>query len=307
MATFTELESRLMSLPLELDTLYERIIGDMRSRLTAKELLKSRKILVLVAGAGSLGRPLRLQELWEALAVPLDAEPTMESKSDPIIANRVIISSWADFRRQLVRYCEPLIEVIKVGSEPGNDHGKGVKSDDRVQVIHKTVKDFLEKRQEADEFYISEDAARSVVKRLANRYPGLAFPRDKIAHWASSGGSKVCGWKENVTAFVEYLDQRIFLDFAVDILSHDDRTADAMGSLGFNITILDGMIDPSPGDWDRARICNELGEEIRYYPPMRPPIYPVRAVFLGYAVYFASSWIHHGHKKRHLSSGLCCS
>ncbi|OIW22746.1 hypothetical protein CONLIGDRAFT_687165 [Coniochaeta ligniaria NRRL 30616] len=267
MVSFVELESRLRSLPLELDDLYERIIGDLSSRLTTRELSKSRDIFLLMGGAGSFGRPLTLEELWDALAVPTDVGQALRSQSDPMVKNQAIISSWSDFRRQLVRYCGTLIEIVKPGDMTGNIGDNDLGPDYTVQFIHRTVKDFLEGRPHKDNFHIAEDQA------------GL-FTRFK----ATAGSS----WKENIAGFVEYMDQRILFTFTVDIRSSLDHPHP-----GLDLTTLglDDMIDPPASNWSYKEIHNALWDEIRYYPRAKPvrvsSLDSVRAVLLGYAVYYA--------------------
>lgn len=90
-----------------------------------------------------------------------------------------MISSWPDFRRQLARFCGPLIEVVKAdadGDLPPSDSSKVALSGYIVQFIHRTVKDLLEKRPDSDEFKVTEDAARAYVEHLARRYLALSFP-----------------------------------------------------------------------------------------------------------------------------------
>ncbi|KAI1375915.1 hypothetical protein F4677DRAFT_105345 [Hypoxylon crocopeplum] len=293
MSTFKELESRLRSLPLELDDLYSRIIHDLRSKLTNKELLKSRNIFVLVAGAGSFGRPLSLEELWEALAVPQELKSALESKSDPILSNRVIISSWPDFRRQLVRFCGPLIEVVKPGDDTNAPRSDDVQPGDIIQFIHRTVKDFLEERETADEFSVVEDNARVYVKELASRYLALAFPQENTPYWSGfkPANKDTSEWRNHVAMFVEHLDRRILLGFSVTVLTDQDHSAgQILGKLGFDASVLDQLIHPPAPEWNDSQIRDHFKWETRYYPGVMGQYFStesVRAVLLGHAAYCA--------------------
>jgi hypothetical protein len=288
MVTFLELESRLRSLPLELDDLYDRIIHDLSSKLTGRELSRSRDIFLLVAGAGSFGRPLSLQELWDALAVPSDVTAALASQFDPIVANRPIISSWPDFRRQLARYCGTLIEVVKPGGIAGNLGRDGLQPEDVVQFIHRTVKDFLQQRPNADTFHIAEDNAGLFVEQLAMRYLVIAFPQTNTPYWTRFKATKDSSWKDNVTGFVEYMDQRILFPSAVHVLSDPVglQQLQILTDIGFDKTVLDDMIDPPAAEWNESDVRNTLRHETSFY----SRIYSqnsVRAVLLGYAIYHA--------------------
>lgn len=297
MVTLVELEARLKSLPLELDDLYDRIIRDLSSRLTCRELSKSRDIFLLVGGAGSLGLPLTVEELWEAMAVPADVEQALKSKSDPIIANRAIISSWSNFRRQLVRYCGTLIEIVKPGATPSNDRENDLEPGDTVHFIHRTVKDFLEGRPHGDTFHIAEEHAIMFVKQLATRYLRIAFPRKATPYWAHFKATPGRAWKENIAGFVEYMDQRILFLFATRtrVLSDRDATKprllfQVLDDIGLDGSILDNMIDPPAEEWNKSDVINAQWDELRYYPGLRhwnKGGELVRGVLLGYAVYYA--------------------
>ncbi|KAK3299555.1 uncharacterized protein B0H64DRAFT_371884 [Chaetomium fimeti] len=292
MSTFQELESRLRSLPLELDDLYSTIIHGLRSRLRTNELQKSRNVFVLVAGAGSFGRPLKLQELWEALAVPADLEPALKSRTDPVVSNRVMISSWSDFRRQLARCCGPLIEVVKVDPDEGvpSRSGREALPGDIIQFIHRTVKDFLEERQDSDEFKVTEDGARTHVEHLARRYLALSFPQEKPPYWSVSQATEAIPlkWKENVGSLVDYLDSRMLLSFALSVVSNVG--APAQDHLDVLFELMDHMIYPPVLAWGDDQIRDHLADECRYYPGSMGrffSIVSVKAVLLGHAALHA--------------------
>jgi hypothetical protein len=97
MFIFSELEQRLLTLPLELDELYAHILKGMQESLNQEEFSKARNTLMLISGSGILGHPIRLRELWDALAVPNDAPTALKSDIDPIVKNRIPISKWTSF------------------------------------------------------------------------------------------------------------------------------------------------------------------------------------------------------------------
>jgi hypothetical protein len=288
MSTFTELESRLRSLPLQLNDLYFSIIQGLRAKLTsAGELQKSRNIFTLVAGAGSFGRPLRLEELWEALAVPMDLELALQSKADPIISNRVIISSWSDFQRQLGRYCGPLIEILKTDEDEASPNTKELMSRNIVQFIHRTVKDFFERRKDAEEFRIDETEARRQVDHLARRYLALSFPRENPPYWPVSQATEdvPLEWEKNVESLVESLDSRILLSFSAHVVSTGGQP---IQDINVVVHLMDSMVHPPIPAWNGQQIREHFSEETPYYAGLRVPDHPtdiLRAVILGHAVF----------------------
>ncbi|KAI0413294.1 hypothetical protein F5X98DRAFT_352301 [Xylaria grammica] len=289
MVTFAELESRLKSFPLGLDQFYDRIIHDLRSTLSQEELLKSRSILMLISGSGALGRPLTLQELWEALAVPADLTRALASSSDPIINNRVIIRSWRDFRRQLKRYCGHLIELVSTKGVPDLCDSSEVGPDDTVQFIHRTLKDFLGAREKTDNFSISEHDARVEVKELVSRYVEIAFRHTGALYRPKFKATKESSWKRNVESFVKYMDQRILFAFAVAILSAESAS-NVRIHLGIDGTVLDNLVWPPIQEWNDEMISQAFMAESRFHPGTWTTTYSagrIRAGLLGHAVYNA--------------------
>ncbi|RWA05858.1 hypothetical protein EKO27_g9246 [Xylaria grammica] len=289
MVTFAELESRLKSFPLGLDQFYERIIHDLRSTLSQEELLKSRSILMLISGSGALGRPLTLQELWEALAVPADLTRALASSSDPIINNRVIIRSWRDFRRQLKRYCGHLIELVSTKGVPDLCDSSEVGPDDTVQFIHRTLKDFLGAREKTDNFSISEHDAQVEVKELVSRYVEIAFRHTGALYRPKFEATEESSWKRNVEGFVKYMDQRILFAFAVAILSAESAS-NVRIHLGIDGTVLDNLVWPPIQEWNDEMISQAFMAESRFHPGTWTTTYSagrIRAGLLGHAVYNA--------------------
>jgi hypothetical protein len=295
MVTFLELESRLKSLPLELDDLYERVVRDLSSKLTKQELQKSRNILLLVSRA-SLGlRSLTLQELREALAVPPTIPLGIESESDPLEANRVIITSWANFRRQLYRYCGIFIEFIRRRKYYEDESEVDMDADDKVQFMHRTVKDFLEARHAGDPFWIPEDAAESFAEDTATRYISITCHRDRVRHYCHTRDettpSSVSNWKANIASLVKYLDQCALLHTATYLVAQSADTIDWLAALrsASILSDLDETVGPSSLQWRDSQVRDLLADEMDYYPTLYngSAAGTVQGVLFGYSLYTA--------------------
>lgn len=244
MVTLKELEKRARSLPVELDKFYEYIVGRVTKGLSGEDLKKIRMTFILISGSATLGRPLCLREMWEALAVPSDVAQALKSDRDPIIANRIGFKSWLGFRRQLRRKCGALIEVVK-----GEDAMLGEKSayldvgpDDTVQFMHRTIKDFLESPEREGPLNFSEQHSVDQIKQIARRYIQIGFPSQptrfgpvilpltetEACDQVENGKrlipyKKGCSaWRTNIRERVEYLQGKILLSFSLFILSSDN-------------------------------------------------------------------------------------
>jgi len=265
MTSIPDLEARLVSLPLRLDDLYRHILGDLKTRLSAEEFEKARTALMIVSGSASMGRPIMIRELWDALAVPKDIETAIRSEQDPIKHSRALISSWNDFRRQLHRKCGPLMEFISNVEESVERSREDTGPDDIVQLIHRTVKDFLESPNGSGQLHYSESHAENKVKEIAGRYASITFPA-KATPYAPpmpvSGGD----WHDNIAALAKYFNERYLLSFIFAILP--DKKSELLGSYGF---MFDDSVSPSlrskgENRWTEDKIRDKFSHEMKYYP-----------------------------------------
>ena len=284
MSSFSELEFRLNTLPHKLDALYMRILEDLRKRLDQEELVKARYTLVLICGSAVLGSPLTIREIWEALATPSDLEAALLSEVDPITNNRAIINSWTGFRRQLRRKCGPLIEVVKA---EGTDDNTDIGPDDIVQFSHRTVKDFLHGHKGTEPFHFSEKSAAQQVQDVAQQYLKISFPAEQTLYGPVISAAEGSDWQANIREFVDYLERRILLDFALRVLS--DGSLPMLWSSG---SCLDNLVFPPLRDWSESGIRKVFAEDARFYPWSAGQFYSVntaRAVLLGYSFHYACS------------------
>ncbi|KAI1389530.1 uncharacterized protein F4822DRAFT_203632 [Hypoxylon trugodes] len=280
--TLTELESRLRSLPFELDEFYDRVTSDLCSRLSPEGLQKSRKILMLISGFGAFGRTLTIRELWEALVVPEDVSITSYSASKPLATDSIMKNSWNDFRRQLNRQCGHFIEVISQ-NEVSDPNDSSVGPDDVVHFIHRTVNDFLGTLDCTHYFSISEAESRSEVRDFAARYVRMVIPTQEEPGYQKFPNG---GWMD-IELFVDFMEQQTLFNFAVAVLSIDP-TPDTSIRLKISGTIRD-QGEPSPDGDDcfphisvwiaGASYPDSLGGDNE--------VDSLRRLILGHAVYYA--------------------
>ncbi|EAT82430.1 hypothetical protein SNOG_10095 [Parastagonospora nodorum SN15] len=146
--------------------LWVTIILDIHLRLNAQELKLARRILMWTAGA-TTWHPLRTVELLEAISI--SEEGKFQS---------VVVLDWSDFRYLLRRYCGPFIDIIHTETSTAvegqaNSADIPVSSFDRVQLLHRTAKDFLASYSNAKDLSFSEDEAKELVLGDLFTYEGM--------------------------------------------------------------------------------------------------------------------------------------
>ncbi|KAJ5585583.1 uncharacterized protein N7459_005383 [Penicillium hispanicum] len=287
MLRFAELEETMRRLPLQLDKLYEYIVQALEDRLNNEDMDKARLAFILISGSAALDRPIRLQEMWEALAVPFDVQAALTSKVDPIIENSIHIISWKEFWRQLRRKCGPLIELVRgEGLEPGEKPDDEITPNLIVQFMHRTVKDFLNQPGRIGPLHFSQTLAVGEVKDICARYLEVAFPKTETSYGPPIPAREGSSWKKNVQEYVEYLDSRSLLHFVLSVVAPHD--ADPYPNLGVYASI-DKMVDlPWPrSQWryiEESDIRGLVGQRHLFYPECSSHIHEARAEVIKAAV-----------------------
>jgi hypothetical protein len=162
MFTFKELINKVKCLPLGLNRLYKGFVRDLQVTLDSSGLAKARKTLMLINASSEL-KPLNLEELWDALAVPDRLLSNFEDMAeDPISHNRMPIRSWGGFVRVLRGTCGPFID-IRSTSRTGRDE---IGPESIIQLMHQTTKEFLSSREDAGPLYFQQLEAMTMVENL---------------------------------------------------------------------------------------------------------------------------------------------
>jgi hypothetical protein len=256
-----DLEARLMRLPLELDKLYAKILSDIQKRSSPETLDKIRIIYMLVDGASTLGSPLEVRELREAMAVPTTGEWT---EDNPLESRRVIIGSWNDFRRQLRRLCGPLFSmsrrpgVAKIGVST-------VDASHTVEFIHRTVKDFFESRWQEGGLYFSEEEAVAALRACADHYLRIAF---RITGTTCSPGAsfEINTWERHIESLVERLETCVWTATCIRMSIASKRPR----YVGDDGLIMRTLMGPCMKDWDSESAWSALSEKLAFFPWISP-------------------------------------
>ncbi|KAJ4986915.1 hypothetical protein SVAN01_07593 [Stagonosporopsis vannaccii] len=217
--TFADLESKLKSIPVELSGLYEYHLEDLKQRFDSEELFRVRKVLMFVSGANAM-KPLTLEELWDALAIPSSVEDVMMSELDPIEQGRIHISSWRDFWWTLHDMCGPLVEVVSVRTKNvrpayGDDE---IDAKDNVQLSHRTVQDFLARPESASVLAFDDEEAATFVRDTLRDYATIVMP-SKPTPYTGPRKQEGDGWQCAIEDMAEYLDDKRLLPWIFDIMS----------------------------------------------------------------------------------------
>lgn len=194
------IEKELYALPLDLEDLYQGMVEELVNKLnlTNQGLNDARRALMWVSVATSTG-PFQLHQLLDALTW---------NKSAPAKVN-----SWSSFWRQLQRLCGPFIEILIHNEFPDGDTSHDiVRGTDEIQLLHQTVKDFLENKKAAGPFYIPYLEAEQTVRRDSASYLSFALPLAPY-NYTPLRARKGNDWETNVSVVVSFLKQRPLLQF----------------------------------------------------------------------------------------------
>ena len=230
--TWSEIRKIIEGLPRELDDVYRTILLELPAATDAEELAKARGILSWIVVAGSY-RPLRLKELVDIVALSNKWRSTdaATSETSPWQAQRPVFISWSGFARSIGYLCGPLVEFINVGerSTGGSDHGQDITASSVVQLLHQTVKDFLEESSDHI-FRFMPGEARQSVERDSYSYIHRVLPL-KPAPYCPNLDDVNDDWKESVNDTVHYLEDKFLLSFIlssrlIDLQPYIEATCD---------------------------------------------------------------------------------
>ncbi|KAH8774050.1 hypothetical protein BGZ57DRAFT_403716 [Hyaloscypha finlandica] len=215
--TFRRLHEKMKDLPIDLASLYSNIIKDLASRLDNHGRNLARKALMWVSGANTL-HTITVIQLREALAIPDNAFSALVSEDNLIEQNLVPVDDWTEFRHQLRKLCGPLIEIIiptshrKLQQTEEGDNMDEVLSTDRVQLLHRTVKDFLADSRASKELSFTGNEAIQKVRDDCHTYLALVLPKEPSSY-APVPPKPDTFWIETADNVVEYIENRVLLQF----------------------------------------------------------------------------------------------
>lgn len=211
--SFTKLEKKLHSLPKDLSELYRRIVDDLYRRLSSEEISETRRTLMWVSRGSPVGR-LPLGALYEAISLPSLGIENLGDSSDPIFDDKMQFGNWKGFRRRLRLRCGPFLDVTAVKSRsPIELSRKHYHPNDTIQLLHRTVKDFLASPENAGVLHFTDSAAIEAIDEDTVKY--LTFLEPRSGHSVQKEGPRAYLEKRRATIddVLKFLEKRTLLSF----------------------------------------------------------------------------------------------
>jgi hypothetical protein len=228
MFTFAELREKAKQLPVDLDQVYQEVVLSLKAKLTPDGLAKARKTLMWISAASEV-KSVTLEELWDALAVTFDGFTQMNtSTDDPVTNSRIPIRSWNEFRRILLNTCGPLVEIIRPTAEKQINVGE-VGPTSVIQLMHQTVKEFLETPGSAGPLHFRRDEATHMVEHFSQLYVQTTLPVLPTGYTpfpALEWPETIWEWK--VAKVALYIEDKKLLPFCVLLAKARAHVLDSM-------------------------------------------------------------------------------
>ncbi|MCJ1306785.1 hypothetical protein MMC25_000428 [Agyrium rufum] len=211
--TESDLKLEFDGLPLdaELGRLYEDIVLKLSDTLKSDSARKLAQRALVWVKVGAWERGLRWREFLDILCLPEDIQQALRSSSDPFL-RLAKDTSIGSFRRRLQRLCGNFIEFIELSKQvqPSQETTSRVAGGE-LQLIHETVKEFLETDPRAGFFRIPTDA-REIAMREASAYISIALPHSQT-RYDPIPVPKGCSMSKNVETILDYLERKPLLSF----------------------------------------------------------------------------------------------
>lgn len=257
---FQILQENLERLPSRLDSLYGRIVNDLEQKLSEYELATARAALMWVAETRTR-RPLRLPELWDALALPINENDhnsfcrnALEANMDPLQRyQRIPAKGWQVIRGRLFNICGPFIDFIKPPTVDSMEAFEEVGPSHIVQLAHQTVKDFLPNAGKLS--FNLPDAERLVDSGLKS-YIRVSLPVISTKY-APLPVQENLQWEFNIGNIVNYLDKKLLLSFAI---AENPSAIPEMYSQHF----FENSVSPPLSAWPKQTLRDKLPERKFY-------------------------------------------
>ena len=219
--TKREIKEKLESLPMGLESIYEEIVVRLRGKHDEKGIAQGR--LMLTWGSFAK-RPLTVQELRDAIAIPTETGYVFERPTDFLDENRIHIpdeTNWAPIRRRIADMCGSLLEVVRPNSEnliKIHCKSRRVKPTYVVQLLHQTVKDFLVHSNSASPLNLDQTHGQCLIATILLRYLTLSLPMENLQR------KPIQDWgQKEYMEFVKYLLNRPLLGYILSFLQHHIR------------------------------------------------------------------------------------
>lgn len=196
----------------ELDEIYARIVQDLNSSPKPEATKRRAKRAILWTSVVTRTGSLRISHLYEIVSIKSEEQLSKAPQlyRDMASQQRRTVSlsqpiGPKDFKKRLQMTCGPFLEFLYLTNR--RTHVDDFMSYE-VQLLHQTVKEFLESDPRADFLQIpGPKEAESLVKADASQYLELAFPRNPPEHHPLSIRSNMKS-KSKAKTVVEYLQHK---------------------------------------------------------------------------------------------------
>jgi len=206
-----EIQEKLISLPTDLESTYQRIIDTLEE--SNADLSQARFMLMWASFAK---RPLTVREFQDAVIISPDLPD--DTLIAPIHLNdkRVQIrrNNWRPVQRQIVDICGSLVETVYINpSTEAKRRSRRVHGTDTVQLLHQTVKDFLMRDVKTSKLHFTEQDSHYLIANALLRYLKISLPIKDLKN------KTIPFWNiEDYRMFVDHLEDRPLLDYAFTFL-----------------------------------------------------------------------------------------
>ena len=224
--SIADLRQEVLKIPSDLNGVYRKIILELKAKLPDSALSKTRGMFQWLSAATSI-QPLEMQQLWEALALPLDNDRSKSGSSDLEIMERRLVlrplDPWGQLALHYYHLCGPLIEILP------SDPVQGMHKESfnmfkpgphfLVRFVHKSVKEYLENESLATDWYLPSVESSEVVRNCLVRYVDLTLSYRLGAKDQTSGEGEKCNWSTQIPKNIRFIEDHPLLVYILEAYS----------------------------------------------------------------------------------------
>ncbi len=224
--SIADLRQEILKIPSDLNGVYRKIILELKAKLPDSALSKTRGMFQWLSAATSV-QPLEMQQLWEALALPLDNDHSKSGSSDLEIMERRLVlrplDPWGQLALHYYHLCGPLIEILP------SDPVQGMHKESfnifkpgphfLVRFVHKSVKEYLENESLATDWYLPSVESSEVVRNCLVRYVDVTLSYQLGAKDQTSGEGEKYSWSTQIPKNIRFIEDHPLLVYILEAYS----------------------------------------------------------------------------------------
>jgi hypothetical protein len=197
--TLAQLATQIKNLPTELSEVYAAIVRNMvEAPGHNSTLVLAQRALLWVRSNHTPGK-FYAQDLLEVLAMD----------QDQVGGRWATVTGWASFHKQLTRLCGPFLEIVS------EENGWNCGPYDPVQLLHQTVKAFLDDPHASAPLYLSIEESASRFESDCIRYLEKTFIETQVQpHPLLAGAAATLD--EIIHNIITYFEDRPLLSFILN-------------------------------------------------------------------------------------------